>query len=364
MSNRIDREQEMDYRTTIFVDFWNFSLQWRNRASGDRIDWTRVPPALLAESERQLQSAITGDTLHLEETLVFASYDEDDAGRKLKGWLDAFLDKQPRFQVNTRIRRSKARSVYCRACEKSIERCPHCEELLRWAPEKGVDTSIVTGMLSLASEKAYDAALLVSSDTDYLPAVEYLQSRGFKVINATWANHGHELARACWASFELDAIVPELRQLIVPGTVESTPIAVPPTPLQNAPEAPDGGLPVVIGGAPNGQASVPAGAAPAAAPAPAAPAPVAPAPVAPAPMPAAVAPAAAPAPVAPAPVPAAVAPAAVPASVPAAAPTAAPAEVAPTPALAEGHPDSVQGNGVQADAPAEGTPAAPVPTAG
>ena len=54
--------------------------------------------------------------------------------------------------------------------------------------------------------------MLVSSDTDYLPAVEWLQSRGFKVINATWANHGHELARACWASFELDAIVSKLRQ--------------------------------------------------------------------------------------------------------------------------------------------------------
>jgi hypothetical protein len=32
------------------------------------------------------------------------------------------------------------------------------------------------------------------------------------VINATWANHGHELARACWASFELDGIVSKLRQ--------------------------------------------------------------------------------------------------------------------------------------------------------
>ena len=200
------------YRTSIFIDFWNFSLQWRNRASGDRIDWTRVPSALLAESERQLQSAGSGDVLHLEETLVYASYDEDDAGRKLKGWLDAFLDKQPRFRVTTRVRRSKARSVYCRACEHSIEKCPHCEEMLRWAPEKGVDTAIVTGLLSLAGERAFDAALLVSSDTDYLPAVEWLQSRGFKVINATWANHGHELARACWASFELDAIVPDLRQ--------------------------------------------------------------------------------------------------------------------------------------------------------
>lgn len=202
----------MAYRTSIFIDFWNFSLQWRNRANGDLIDWHKVPAQLLGESERQLQLAGFGDALHLEETLVYASYDEDDAGRKLKGWLDAFLDKQPRFRVTTRVRRSKPRSVYCRACEHSIERCPNCQETLRWSTEKGVDTAIVTGLLSLAGEGAFDAAVLVSSDTDYLPAVEWLQSRGFKVINATWANHGHELARACWASFELDGIVSKLRQ--------------------------------------------------------------------------------------------------------------------------------------------------------
>ena len=202
----------MAYRTSIFIDFWNFSLQWRDRANGDRIDWTRVPAALLGESERQLQAATFGDALHLEEALVYASYDEDEGGRRLKGWLDAFLDKQPRFRVTTRARRSKLRTVYCRACEGSIDHCPHCQEPLRWSPEKGVDTAIVTGLLSLAGESAFDVAILVSSDTDYLPAVEWLQGRGFKVINATWSNHGHELARACWASFELDGIVPLLRQ--------------------------------------------------------------------------------------------------------------------------------------------------------
>ncbi len=192
----------MAYRTSIFVDFWNFSLQWRNRASGDRIDWPRVPSALLSESERQLQIAGFGDSLHLEETLVYASYDEDEAGRRLKGWFDAFLDKQPRFRVNTRLRRSKPRSVYCRACEQSIDRCPHCEEPMRWSPEKGVDTAIVTGLLSLAGESAFDAAILVSSDTDYLPAVEYARTAivsGLKVPNATTGpTTDTEIARARW----------------------------------------------------------------------------------------------------------------------------------------------------------------------
>jgi uncharacterized LabA/DUF88 family protein len=202
----------VDYRTSIFIDFWNFSLQWRDRAGGYLIDWAKVPSALLRESERQLQMGGSSDLLHLEETLVYASYDEDEAGRRLRGWLEVFLDRQPRFRVTTRPRRSKPRSVYCRACERQIEECPHCHEPMRWSPEKGVDTSIVTGLMSLAGVGAFDTALLVSSDTDYLPAVEWLQSRGFKVINATWANHGHELARACWTSFEIDAIVDDIRQ--------------------------------------------------------------------------------------------------------------------------------------------------------
>jgi uncharacterized LabA/DUF88 family protein len=248
------------YRTSVFIDFWNFSLQWRNRASGDRIDWTKVPAELLSESERQLQLAGFGDSLHLEETLVFASYDEDDAGKRLKGWFDAFLDKQPRFRVTTRVRRSKPRSVYCRACEQSIEKCPHCEEPLRWSTEKGVDTAIVTGLLSLAGEGAFDAAILVSSDTDYLPAVEWLQSRGFKVINATWANHGHELARACWASFELDAIVPKLRQESPGGREPETPAQA--APVTGSPALAEGGedaCPPVLAQPPNGHAAAPAG---------------------------------------------------------------------------------------------------------
>lgn len=212
-------ESGMEYRTSIFIDFWNLSLQWRERANGEHIDWLKIPSVILGECERRLET--TGrpeDSLHLEETLVYASYDEDEAGRKLKGWLDAFLDRQPRFRVTTRARRSKPRSVYCRACEGTIEYCPHCKEALRWSPEKGVDTAIVTGLLSLASERAFDAAILISSDVDYLPAVEWLQSRGFKVINATWANLGNELARACWASIELDSI---LRALCQQNTAET-----------------------------------------------------------------------------------------------------------------------------------------------
>ena len=43
-----------------------------------------------------------------------------------------------------------------------------------------------------------------------IPAVEWVQARGLKVINAGWAGHGYDLMRASWGSFQLDAMVPSL----------------------------------------------------------------------------------------------------------------------------------------------------------
>ncbi len=65
-------------------------------------------------------------------------------------------------------------------------------------------------MLSLAWEGSFDVALLLSSDRDFIPAVDKLQSKKFKVINATWRGHGNELAKVSWASYEMDAILSSL----------------------------------------------------------------------------------------------------------------------------------------------------------
>lgn len=201
----------MAYRTRVFIDFWNFSLNWRDRASGARIDWPAVPRVLLAETTKRLVSAGIEETLTLEETLVYASYNPGtEADRKLKGWLDSFLDQQPSFRVNTRERRSKGRRIHCHSCGHDNDACQKCAAPFTWAPEKGVDTAIVTDLLALASEDAYDVAVLLSSDADHIPAVEWVQSRGRKVINATWSKHGFDLAKTSWAAFELDSVIPDL----------------------------------------------------------------------------------------------------------------------------------------------------------
>lgn len=197
-------------RTRVFIDFWNFTLQWRDRApDGARIDWPQVPRVLLDEGKKQLEILGLTDDLDLEETLVYASWNPATEG-KLKQWLDSFLDKQPSFRVKTRERRAKTRKVHCPSCGHENDKCEQCEEPFMWAPEKGVDTAIVTDLLSLASEGQFEVAVLLSSDADHIPAVEWVQERGLKVINATWANHGFDLAKTCWANVQLDSVIPLL----------------------------------------------------------------------------------------------------------------------------------------------------------
>jgi NYN domain len=193
------------YRTRVFIDFWNFTLNWRDRADGERIDWPSVPRVLLDEGRKKLEIAGITEELRLEETLVYASYNSADT--KLKGWLDSFLDRQPSFNVKARERKSKRRNIHCSSCGADTEKCEACGEPLMWAPEKGVDTAIVTDLLALAGEDAYDVAILLSSDADHIPAVEWIQARGRKIINATWANHGFDLKKSSWAEIELDAVM-------------------------------------------------------------------------------------------------------------------------------------------------------------
>ncbi|WP_373869536.1 NYN domain-containing protein [Sphaerisporangium rufum] len=116
------------------------------------------------------------------------------------------MERLPSWRVSIRERRSQSRSVHCRNCGAKTTTCPICAQPYRVRLEKGVDAAIVTDMLSLAWQDAYDVAVLVTSDADFVPAVERVQERGLKVINAGWSGKGHQLKAACWGSFDLDSI--------------------------------------------------------------------------------------------------------------------------------------------------------------
>ena len=54
---------------------------------------------------------------------------------------------------------------------------------MRGTEEKGVDTRIATDKIKLAWVDNYDIAVLLSSDRDFVPVVEFLSTRGIKTIH-------------------------------------------------------------------------------------------------------------------------------------------------------------------------------------
>jgi uncharacterized LabA/DUF88 family protein len=190
----------------IFIDFWNFQLSITEVAGKDyRVDWKKISPWILDQVKR-----IIDPTLTFEETRVYLSFDPrkpDD--KRLRDWANNTLDHFPGIRVSI-VERKPKNPPTCPNCHKEIEPCPHCHSTMAGTIEKGVDTAIVTDLLSLAWENAWDVAVLTSSDRDFIPAVELLSRKGYRVINAHFPPMGMELARVCWASIDLRSAIPDI----------------------------------------------------------------------------------------------------------------------------------------------------------
>jgi len=65
--------------------------------------------------------------------------------------------------------------------------CPECNTLFSYQAEKGVDTMIVADMLDMSD--GYDIAILLTGDSDIVPAVDILTKKGKKVYIAGWSEH-------------------------------------------------------------------------------------------------------------------------------------------------------------------------------
>jgi hypothetical protein len=66
-------------------------------------------------------------------------------------------------------------------------RCPACGVEYEYTTEKRVDTRLVAEMIHYAAAGAFDAAVLVSGDDDFVPAVEAVNALGRQVWVATWS---------------------------------------------------------------------------------------------------------------------------------------------------------------------------------
>jgi hypothetical protein len=66
-------------------------------------------------------------------------------------------------------------------------RCATCGAEYEYTTEKRVDTRLVADLIHYAANGAYDAAVLVSGDDDFVPAVVAVNALGKQVWVATWS---------------------------------------------------------------------------------------------------------------------------------------------------------------------------------
>jgi uncharacterized LabA/DUF88 family protein len=199
-------------RTRIFVDFWNFQLSLNsNSQAGYRLDWKAISPWLTAQAEVAVATDLAFEGTHI--------YVSTDPGSKAEAGLRDFalnvLDRFPGVNV-TLIERKPRNPPICPNCHQPITSCPHCDAPMNRTVEKGVDTAIVTDIFKLLWENALEVIVLVSSDRDYIPAVQMLSSKGYRVINAHLPPRGMHLARTCWASIDLKAGLHQLERKLPP----------------------------------------------------------------------------------------------------------------------------------------------------
>lgn len=76
--------------------------------------------------------------------------------------------------------------------------------------EKGIDTGLATDLIRLAWDDAYDTAVLVSADADFIPVVRFVQEKGKRVIHACFPPSGSELQRVCWGSVNLASLLNQM----------------------------------------------------------------------------------------------------------------------------------------------------------
>lgn len=210
-------------RVRIFVDFWNFSLSLRDEDDAFRVDWRPIGPLLTIEAGKLVDPTANSsfEGLH-----VYSSIDPNKSQDvKLKNWLTNSLDKMPGTHVVVLERQKKRSFPKCPSCQNEVIKCPSCAADMRGTEEKGVDTRMVTDMISLAWSNAYDVAMLVSADRDFVPVAEFLQTKGIKVVHGCFPPKGSHLSQKCWGNLNLAKLMPSF-QKSAPKSVSRPTIAL------------------------------------------------------------------------------------------------------------------------------------------
>lgn len=195
----------------LFVDFWNFQLDWNNlvgkKETGEpiKIPWERELARVLCDAIGRTR----GEAVGYAGTHVYASVDPSgDAGlRKFLHRMDSF----PGYSVTQKDRLARPGGIHCRACKQQIVDCPLCKKRLRRTVEKGIDAAIITEMVEMGFDGVYDIAVLASNDADLAQATTFIQNRiGKHIYNLWFPGKGDTLRNACWDYLPMPRLLSDL----------------------------------------------------------------------------------------------------------------------------------------------------------
>ena len=194
-----DPTHDQRHRVRVFVDFWNYTLSMRDVDKGFRTDWSRLGPVLTHAATTAIDDTASGTYQGLN---FYGSYDPA-KDRKLHRWATTVVDTFAGVSVSIVPRQKKHSPPACPACHELVSTCPACGANMRGTEEKGVDVRMATDMISLAWVDNYDIAVLLSSDRDFVPVAQFLETRGIKVIHGAFPPKGAQLTQRCWGSINI-----------------------------------------------------------------------------------------------------------------------------------------------------------------
>ena len=122
-------------------------------------------------------------------------------------------------------------------------RCPACGGDYEYTTEKRVDTRLVADIIQYAAIGAFDAAVLVSGDDDFVPAVEAVNSLGKQVWVATWSADelSKDLRVRCFGQIHLSDGISTFR-VERPRTFERAPTRLAPSRVARPTAVPASGV--------------------------------------------------------------------------------------------------------------------------
>ena len=192
-------------RVMVFVDMSNFLGSVRSIDPKFRVDWKELGPAIA----RQALEAVDAEAkASFQGMYVYGSYDpSSDKDEGFRKWAMTVVDTFPGVQVTMLPRHHKRKGFVCPSCHQETSKCPKCDAAMKGTEEKGVDVRLATDMIKFAWVDVYDIAVLVSSDRDFIPVVEFLDTRGIKTIHAAFPPAGSELTQKGWANIDMRTLI-------------------------------------------------------------------------------------------------------------------------------------------------------------